>query len=100
PTARPPGFDEQLRGLEQGAQKTFDIRYPDDYTIAELAGKTVNYDVSVKALRKRIVPVLDDEFAKDLGEFASLEALRGRVREDLEHEAKHEAERELRAELM
>jgi len=98
--ANPPGFDEQLLGLEAGAKKTFDIRYPDDYSVAELAGKTVSYDVAVKALRKRIVPTLDDEFAKDLGDFASLDALRSRVREDLEHEARHEAEREIRAELM
>ena len=99
-TANPPGFDEQLRGLEPGAQKTFDVRYPDDYAITELAGTTVTYDVAVKAVRKRIVPELDDEFAKDLGDFASLDALRARVREDLEHEARHEAEREIRAELM
>jgi trigger factor len=99
-TANPPGFDEQLLGLEPGATKTFEIRYPSDYAIAELAGTTVSYDVVVKALRKRIVPELDDEFAKDLGEFASLEALRARVREDLEHEAKHEADREIRAALM
>ena len=60
----------------------------------------MNYDVTVKAIRKRIVPELDDEFAKDLGDFASLDALKARVREDLEHEAKHESDRELRAELM
>jgi trigger factor len=99
-TANPPGFDDELRGLEAGGQKSFDIRYPDDYAIKELAGTTVTYDVSVKAVRKRIVPDLDDEFAKDLGDFASLDALRARVREDLEHEARHEAEREIRAELM
>jgi trigger factor len=99
-SANPPGFDEHLLGLEPGSRKTFDIRYPEGYAIAELAGKTVTYDVAVKALRKRIVPELDDEFAKDLGDFASLDALRGRVREDLEHEARHEADREIRAELM
>jgi trigger factor len=99
-TANPPGFDEQLAGLTTGADKTFEVTYPADYAIKELAGTTVTYDVSVKAIRKRIVPELDDEFAKDLGDFASLDALKGRVREDLEHEAKHEADRELRAELM
>src|SRR5262249_36231155 len=99
-TANPPGFDDELLGLETGAQKTFDVRYPDDYAITELAGKTVTYDVSVKALRTRIVPELDDEFAKDRGDFASLDALRARVREDLEHEARHDAEREIRADLM
>jgi trigger factor len=99
-TANPPGFDEELAGLTPGSQKTFDVQYPDDYAIKELAGTTVNYDVTVKAIRKRIVPELDDEFAKDLGEFESLEALKARVREDLEHEAKHEADREMRSELM
>jgi trigger factor len=99
-TANPPGFDEALMGLTAGDDKTFDITYPDDYAIKELAGTTVKYEVTVKAIRKRIVPELDDEFAKDLGDFASLDALRTRVREDLEHEANHEAEREMRGELM
>ncbi len=98
--ANPPGFDEALKGLTAGARKTFDITYPADYAIKELAGTTVNYDVTVKAVRSRIVPALDDEFAKDVGEFASLDALRARVREDLEHEARHESEREMRADLM
>jgi trigger factor len=99
-TANPPGFDDELRGLTSGASKTFDIRYPDDYSITELAGTTVTYDVTIKAVRKRIVPALDDEFAKDLGEYDSLDALRQRVREDLEHEAKHESDRALRADLL
>jgi trigger factor len=98
--ANPPGFDEELAGLTAGAQKTFDIKYPADYAIKELAGTTVGYDVTIKAIRKRIVPELDDEFAKDLGDFASLDALKARVREDLAHEAKHESDRELRADLM
>jgi trigger factor len=99
-TANPPGFDEQLVGLHEGAEKTFDIRYPDDYSIQELAGTTVSYSVSIKAIRKRVVPELDDEFAKDLGDFQDLGALRARVRGDLEHEAKHEAERDARSELL
>jgi trigger factor len=60
----------------------------------------VGYTVTVKELRRRVLPELDDEFAKDLGEFDTLDALRTRVREDLEHEARHSAERDLRAELM
>jgi trigger factor len=98
--ANPPGFDAELTGLAAGAQKTFDVQYPDDYAVKELAGTTVSYDVTIKAIRKRIVPALDDEFAKDLGDFASLEALKARVREDLEHEAGHEADRAMRADLM
>ena len=76
------------------------MHYPADYAVQELAGTTVSYDVTVKAIRKRVVPALDDELAKDLGAFESLDALRGQVRADLEHEAKHEIERETRADLL
>ena len=98
--ANPPGFDEQLVGLREGFDKTFDVKYPADYAIQELAGTTVTYSVHVKAIRQRVVPPLDDELAKDLGEFENLDALRARVRADLEHEAKHDAEREARSELL
>ena len=98
--ANPPGFDEELVGLREGFDKTFDVKYPGDYTIQELAGTTVTYSVHVKAIRQRVVPPLDDELAKDLGEFENLEALRARVRADLEHEAKHDAERDARTELL
>jgi trigger factor len=56
--------------------------------------------VTVKGIKRRVLPDLDDEFAKDLGDFETLEALKTRVREDLEHEAKHAADRDVRAELM
>ena len=55
--------------------------------------------MTIKGLKHRVLPELDDEFAKDLG-VDSLESLKTRVREDLEHEAKHAAERQDRAELM
>ena len=98
--ANPPGFDEQLLGLEVGATKSFAIHFPADYAITELAGTDVSYTVTVKAIRRRTLPDLDDEFAKDQGEFESLDALRARVREDLEHQARHAAERDTRADLM
>jgi trigger factor len=99
-SANPPGFDENLVGLAVGESKTFDISYPADYTISELAGTTVTYEVEVKAIRTKVTPALDDEFAKDLGSFDSLDALRTRVREDLEHEQRHEVEGQARADLM
>jgi trigger factor len=96
----PPGFDEQLLGLEAGASKTFTIQFPADYATAELAGTDVTYSVTVKTIERRIRPELDDEFAKDLGEFESLDALRARVRADLAHEARHAVDRDLRSDLM
>lgn len=98
--ANPPGFDDALTGMEAGEQKSFDVNYPEDYPIAELAGTTVKYDATIKAIRTRVIPELDDEFAKDLGDFDSLEALTTRVRADLEHQMMHENERELRGELI
>jgi trigger factor len=96
----PPGFDEQLSGLEAGAQKEFDVQYPADYAISELAGSSVHYAVTVKAIRRRVVPALDDEFAKDLGEFATLADLRARVREDLRKSGEQDADRQVRADLL
>jgi trigger factor len=98
--ANPPGFDDALVGMVAGDRKTFDVSYPDDYAIEELAATTVKYDAAVKSIRKRAVPDLDDEFAKDVGDFDNLDALRARVRADLEHEMMHENEREVRAELL
>ena len=97
--ANPPGFDAELVGLEAGATKTFTTTYPEDYAVSELAGKRVQYTVTVTAIRRRVVPDLDDELAKDLGDFASLEALTARVQEDLRAEAEAEADRQIRMDL-
>ena len=67
-----------------GDSKSFTLTYPNDYSNADLAGSTVDYTVTVKEIKRRVVPALDDEFAKDLGDFESLDALRARVRADLE----------------
>jgi len=99
-SANPPGFDAQLLGLDVGATKSFTIHYPADHPIGELANTDVSYTVTVKAIKRRVLPELDDEFAKDLGEFDTLDALSTRVRQDLEHEAGHAAERAVRADLM
>jgi len=98
--ANPPGFDEQLLGLESGATKSFTLHYPADYGVTEMAGTDVSYTVTVKGIKRRHLPELDDEFAKDLGEFETLDALRARVRDDLAHEAGHAADRDVRAQLM
>jgi trigger factor len=98
--ANPPGFDAELTGLRVGDSRQFTLTYPADYAIKELAGSSVAYGVVVRAIKRRVVPALDDEFARDLGDYESLEALRGRVREDLEREALHEKDRELRADML
>ncbi len=98
--ANPPGFDEQLVGMRVGEQKTFSLTYPEDYAVKELAATAVEYGVTVRGIKRRHVPALDDEFAKDLGEFDTLEALRGRVREDLQHHKDHDADHAVRGDLL
>lgn len=98
--ANPPGFDGHLIGLEPGGTASFTITYPADAAAADLAGAQARYEVTLKGLKRRVVPDLDDEFAKDLGDFATMDALRARVRQDLEHEAQHEADREVRGALL
>jgi trigger factor len=98
--SNPPGFDTEVIGMVPGSSKNFTITYPEDYAIPELAGGKVDYSVNLKEIKKRVIPALDDELAKDLGEFESLDALRERVRADLEHEAMHAAERQLRQDVL
>jgi trigger factor len=98
--ANPPGFDDEIRGLEVGAEKSFTIHYPSDYAVTEMANTDVHYTVKVKDIRTRVLPNLDDEFAKDVGDFATLDALRERITADLQREAESEADRQLRGDLL
>jgi trigger factor len=99
-TANPPGFDAHIIGVGPGDEKTFSIHFPEDYAVKEMAGTDVTYSVTVKEVRRRVLPDLDDEFAKDVGEFDSLSALRDRVRTDLQAEADENAARQLRGEVL
>jgi trigger factor len=98
--ANPPGFDANLVGLSAGDEKTFVVRFPADYAVQELANAEVAYAVKVKDVRHRVLPELDDEFAKDLGEFDTLDALKERVRTDLQQEAELASKRQVRNELL
>lgn len=98
--ANPPGFDDHLLGIAGGDTRTFTVRFPADYAVPDLAGADVEYTVAVKAVRQRILPALDDEFARDLGSFDTLEALRDRVRADLETQAARDADRRMRSDLV
>jgi len=98
--ANPPGFDAQLLGLRTGETKTFTTHFPEDYAVKEMANTDVEYTVTVKDIRRKVLPELDDEFAKDLGAFESLGALRDRVRADLQQESEEHARQHLRTDLL
>jgi trigger factor len=95
-----PEFTENLRGVSAGDERTFDVHYPQDFSDQRLAGKTFTYTVQVKAVKQKTLPELNDQFAKDLGEFADLEDVRKRIREGMEAEKKHTAEREAKDKLV
>jgi trigger factor len=84
-------FDAELVGMNVDEKKTFTLTHPADDANPVLAGKSLAYEVLVKDLRRKEVPVLGDEFAKDLGAFESLEALTAEVRKDLEAAAERDA---------
>jgi trigger factor len=87
-----PEFTEHLRGTSAGDERTFDVNYPDDTQDKRLAGKTFSYTVKVQSIKQKSLPELNDEFAKQLGEFQTVDDLRKAVREQMESERKHEAE--------
>jgi trigger factor len=95
-----PEFTENLRGASAGEQRTFDVLYPKDFSDQRLAGKTLTYTVKVQAIKQKNLPELNEEFAKSLGDFADVNALRQRIREDLETDRKHTAEREAKDKLV
>ena len=99
-SANPPGFDVNLTGAREGDTREFTVTYPKEYEIAELAGATVDYVAKVKGVRRRELLPLDDEFAKEVSDVETLEALRDRVREDLQRGAEEDSTHRVRHELL
>ncbi|MCK6555701.1 trigger factor [Candidatus Binatia bacterium] len=92
----PPAFDEHLLGQTAGRDVAFSIAYPAEHGAPEVAGRTADFVVRVRAVFRKEVPVLDDEFAKDHGECGSVTELRERVRRQLEADAERAADEALR----
>ena len=87
-----PGFEDQLVGMNAGEEKDIDITFPEDYH-ADLAGKAVVFHVKVNAIKVKELPALDDEFAKDVSEFDTLDELKKDVREKMLAERAEAAKR-------
>jgi trigger factor len=82
-------FNENLRGGNAGDHKTFDVVYPADYPDAKLAGKTYHYAVDILGVKTKKLPELNDEFAKDVSDSPTLDELKTKVKEGLEHQRDH-----------
>ncbi len=86
-------FSEHLRGARPGDERSFDVRYPDDFADERLAGKTFHYSLKVLGIKRKNVPELNDELAREVSpDFKTLDDLRRRVRESIEQEKRHQAE--------
>lgn len=95
-----PEFTENLRGASAGEEKTFEVKYPDDASDKRLAGQTFDYTVKVLSQKQKALPELNDDFAKELGDFAGIDDVKKRIRENMEAEKKHTAEHEAKDKLV
>jgi trigger factor len=95
-----PEFTEHLRGANAGDERTFDVNYPEDTQDKRLAGKKFSYTVKVQAIKTKSLPELNDEFAKQLGEFQTVDDVRKAIREQMEAERKHHAQHEAKEKLV
>ncbi len=95
-----PAFTEALRGATVGQELKFEMSYPEDFGEKRLAGKTVAYDVTVKGIKRKLQPELNDDFAKELGDYSSYEDFTTRFRENLQAEKDRRTETETRDRLL
>ncbi|HTN42528.1 MAG TPA: trigger factor [Nitrospiria bacterium] len=95
-----PGFEEQLIHHQRGDRVKVQTAFPKDYPKAELAGRAVEFDVTVREVKQKVLPPLDDELARDAGNFASLDQLRAKLKEDLTARTRLEQDRAVRTALL
>jgi len=95
-----PGFEEQLIHHQRGDRIKVQTTFPKDYPKAELAGRPVEFEVTIREVKEKVLPSLDDEFAKDVGAFESLDQLKTKLREDLRARVKTEQDHAVRTALL
>lgn len=89
-----PGFEEQMVGMQIGEEKDLSVKFPEEYHAKELAGKDAVFHVKVNSIAVRELPALDDDFAKDVSEFDTLDAYKQDIRAKLEAESKEHCDAE------
>jgi trigger factor len=95
-----PGFEDELIGLKVGDSKEFNIKFPEKYSSEDLAGKEATFNVTIKGLKQKKMPELDEDFMKNFDKFESLESLKENIRQSLEQEFKSRGEAEFRNQLI
>lgn len=94
-----PAFNDALRGTKPGQELKFEVSYPAEFGERRLAGKTVSYDVEVKGIKKKIEPELNDEFAKELGDYESMDDFRTKLREHMAADKERRVKSEVQTRL-
>ena len=89
-----PGFEEQLTGLKAGDEKDVNVTFPEEYQSKELAGKPAVFKCTIKKVEAKELPELDDEFAKDVSEFDTLDEYKADVKKKLEEKKAEDAKRQ------
>jgi trigger factor len=95
-----PTFEEKLVGLRSNEEKEIEVSFPEDYGYKKWAGKTISFYVRIKEIKEKILPSLDDEFAKDLGDFSSLDALKAKLKQDIEKEKELALDHQLKDQIV
>ena len=95
-----PGFEEQIVGMKAGEEKDINVKFPEEYFSSEHAGKDATFKVKVHEIKKKELPELDDEFAKDVSEFDTLEELKASIRERQEKQNADKAKYEKQEAVM
>jgi trigger factor len=95
-----PGFEEQLVGAKSGDERDLEVDFPGEYGNDELAGKAAIFAAKVTAIKRRELPELDDDFAKDIGDFETIEDVRDKIRENLQAQLQHSSDEKLHRSLL
>jgi len=89
-----PGFEDQIIGMKIDEEKDINVTFPEEYFSKDLAGKAAVFKVKLHEIKKKELPVVDDEFAKDVSEFDTIKELKVSIKEKLEEENKNKAKYE------
>ncbi len=95
-----PELEAGVLGMRKGESKTLEVTYPAEWTDKEWAGKSMTMELVLKDIKQKKLPELNDEFAKDLGSFATLEEVRGKIREDVQRAKEQSARNNLRRQII
>ncbi len=95
-----PGFEDGIVGMKPGSSKTLNLKFPEGYHVADLSGKPVEFQVTLKELKTKKLPELNDEFAKSIGPFETLAALKDTIRTDFEKRESKRIEDDLKNRVM